>query len=67
MARGGDVLQFAGVIVLAIGVGLFIGALLGTVAGVGAGVIVVGVAALAFGYLKERAEVTDGARPPSAL
>jgi len=54
-----SVLQWAGAVLLAVGVGLLVGGLLSVVAGVGCGLIVLGVGVLAFGVAKER-EVTDG-------
>ena len=57
--------QWFGVVVFAIGIGLFIGSLLGPVAGVGVALVVCGCGAVTFGTLKER-EVTDGASPPVA-
>lgn len=63
MARGGERLQLVGVVAVAVGVGLFVGALLGLWAGVGVALFVSGCAAVVVGFLKER-EVTDGASPP---
>jgi len=57
--------QWVGAVLFAIGLGLFIGALLGPVAGVGVALVVCGLGAVTFGMLKER-EVTDGASPPVA-
>jgi hypothetical protein len=54
-----DVLQWVGAVLVAVGVGLLVGYALAPVAGVGCGLIVLGVGVLAFGVAKER-EVTDG-------
>jgi hypothetical protein len=51
--------QLAGLVVVAVGVGLLLGCLLSVVAGVGCALIVAGVGVLAFGVAAER-EVTDG-------
>lgn len=58
--RGGERLQFIGGFFGALGLGLFVGALLGFWAGVGVALFVSGCAAVVVGFLKER-EVTDGA------
>ena len=63
MARGGERLQYVGVWLVAVGVGLFFGSVLSWVAGVGVGLFVSGCALAVFGVVKER-EVTDGASPP---
>lgn|GEM_PF-5230202 len=55
-----DVLQWAGVVLVAAGVGILVGYSLGAVAGVGCGLIVFGVGVLAFGVAKEREVTTDG-------
>lgn len=60
-----DVLQWAGAVLVAVGVGLLVGAVLSVVAGVGCGLIVLGVGALAFGVAMER-EVADGSGTPAA-
>lgn len=57
--------QWSGVVLFAIGLGLFIGALLGPVAGVGISLVVCGLGAVTFGVVKER-EVSDGAGSPVA-
>jgi hypothetical protein len=54
-----DVLQWAGALLVAVGVGLLVGSVLTAVAGVGCGLCVLGIGVLAFGVAKER-EVTDG-------
>ena len=59
--RGGERLQLLGIVLVAAGLGLFVGALLGLMAGVGVALLICGVAALVFGVVKE---VTDGASPP---
>lgn len=59
LERGSELLQQAGLVLVAVGVGLFVGALLGPVAGVGVALVVFGAAVVVFGVVKER-EVTDG-------
>ena len=51
--------QWLGAVVFAVGIGLFIGALLGAVAGTGVALVACGAAGVLFGVVKER-EVTDG-------
>jgi hypothetical protein len=55
-----DVLQWVGAVLVAVGVGLLVGSVLNAVAGVGCGLIVLGVGVVAFGVAKEREVVTDG-------
>ena len=55
-----DVLQWVGAVLLAIGVGLLVGSVLSPVAGVGCGLVVLGVGVLAFGVAREREVTTDG-------
>lgn len=62
--RGGERLQYVGIVLVAAGLGLFVGALLGLWAGVGVALFVSGCAAVVFGVVKESVEVTDGASPP---
>lgn len=60
-----DRLQWAGVFLLAVGVGLLVGYALAPIAGVGCALTVFGIGVLAFGVAKER-EVTDGPSTPTA-
>lgn len=57
--------QWLGAFLVAVGVGLLVGAVLSVVAGVGCGLVVFGLGLVAFGIAKER-EVTDAARTSAA-
>lgn len=59
-----SIAQYVGVVLLAIGAGLVVGAVLSVVAGVGVGMLVAGGGLVAFGVAAER-EVTDGSRTPA--
>jgi hypothetical protein len=59
-------LQWAGLLLLAIGIGLLTGYVMTPVAGVGCGLIVLGLGGLAFGIAAEREVVTNGSSPPAA-
>jgi hypothetical protein len=58
-------IQQAGLLILAVGVGLLASYILAPTAGVGCALIVSGVGVLAFGVAAER-EVTDGSSTPAS-
>ena len=58
-----ELMQWAGALIVAVGVGLLVGSVLSVAGGVGCGLIVFGVGVLGFGVARER-EVTSGSRTP---